>query len=168
MWHVWEAYLVSADHFRQELLAQMGRATAHGAIDMLVNSGELYRSLGGYRGSTQGMPACCDAMQAEIKAGDTLLVEGTNGAGMTVRYLLPRGVPYERDALPFSLKPDPPGSSYECPVPRFSSFAAGSLFGRHSLERNFAVSETSFPRPPTSQLSSRWLSTRNPEFRPAA
>jgi hypothetical protein len=29
-------------------------------------------------------------MQEEIKAGDVLLVERTNGAGMTVRYLLPR------------------------------------------------------------------------------
>lgn len=82
--------MVSADHFRQELLAQMGRATAHGAIDMLVNSGELHRGLGGYPGSVHGMPACCDAMQAEMKAGDVLLVESANGAGMTVRYLLPR------------------------------------------------------------------------------
>ena len=83
--------MVSADHFRQELLAQMGRATAHGSIDMLVISGELYRSLGGYPGSTHGMPSCCDAMQAEMKPGDVLLVESANGAGMTVRYLLPRG-----------------------------------------------------------------------------
>jgi hypothetical protein len=54
--------MVSADHFRQELLAQMGRATAHGSIDMLVIFGELYRSLGGYPGSTHGMSSCCDAM----------------------------------------------------------------------------------------------------------
>jgi hypothetical protein len=31
--------MVSVDHFRQELLAQMGRESARGAIDMLVNSG---------------------------------------------------------------------------------------------------------------------------------
>ena len=29
-------------------------------------------------------------MQAEVKAGDTVLIERTGGAGMTVRYLLPR------------------------------------------------------------------------------
>jgi hypothetical protein len=29
-------------------------------------------------------------MQAEMKPGDTLLIERANGAGMTVRYLLPR------------------------------------------------------------------------------
>jgi hypothetical protein len=85
-----EAQLVSTDHFRQGLLAQMGRATKGGRIDILINSGELYRSLGGYPGSTHGMPYCCDAMQDEMTLGDTLLIDRTNGAGMTVRYLLPR------------------------------------------------------------------------------
>ena len=84
--------MVSSDHFRQELLAQLARGANRGAIDMLINSGELYRSLGGYPGSTHGMPSCCDAMQAEMKPGDILLVERASGAGMTVRYLLPRGV----------------------------------------------------------------------------
>jgi hypothetical protein len=84
--------MVSSDHFRQELLVQLGRGANRGAIDMLINSGELYRSLGGYPGSTHGMPSCCDAMQAEMKPGDILLVERASGAGMTVRYLLPRGV----------------------------------------------------------------------------
>jgi hypothetical protein len=82
--------MVSMDHFRQGLLAQMGRASHGGLIDVLINSGELYRSLGGYPGSSHGMPACCDAMQAEMKPGDTMLLERSNGAGMTVRYLLPR------------------------------------------------------------------------------
>ena len=43
--------MVSVDHFRQELLAQMGRAAHGGLIDVMINSGELYRSLGGYPGS---------------------------------------------------------------------------------------------------------------------
>jgi hypothetical protein len=29
-------------------------------------------------------------MQEELKSGDTLVLDRTNGAGMTVRYLLPR------------------------------------------------------------------------------
>jgi hypothetical protein len=82
--------MVSTDHFRQGLLAQMRRASSNGRIDVLINSGELYRSLGGYPGSSHGMPSCCDAMQDEMKPGDVLLLERTNGAGMTVRYLLPR------------------------------------------------------------------------------
>jgi UDP-N-acetylmuramyl pentapeptide synthase len=79
--------MVSADHFRHELLAQMGRAATQGRIDILVNSGELCRSIP--RGSSSSA-SCCDAMQSEMKPGDTLLVERTHGAGMTVRYLLPR------------------------------------------------------------------------------
>jgi hypothetical protein len=82
--------MVTMDLFRQGLLAQMERATHHGRIDVLINSGELYRSLGGYPGSTHGIPFCCDAMEAEMKLGDVLLIERANGAGMTVRYLLPR------------------------------------------------------------------------------
>jgi hypothetical protein len=56
----------SADHFAQELRAQMSRAAKHGSIDVVINSGELYRSAGGYPGSMQGMPVCCDAMRSEM------------------------------------------------------------------------------------------------------
>jgi hypothetical protein len=78
--------MVSIDHFRQELIAQFCRAARAGRIDLLINSGELSRSIGG----GAKFPSCCDAMQAEIKPGDTLLLDRANGAGMTVRYLLPR------------------------------------------------------------------------------
>jgi hypothetical protein len=66
----------------------MSRAATQGRLDILVNSGELCRSI--RKGDLQ-MSTCCDATQEEIKAGD-VLVERTNGAGMTVRYLLPRAV----------------------------------------------------------------------------
>jgi UDP-N-acetylmuramyl pentapeptide synthase len=79
--------MVSVDHFRQELQAQMGRAATQGRIDILINAGDLCRSI------TRGGPGsdpCCDAMQQEFRPGDTLLLDRTNGVGMTVRYLLPR------------------------------------------------------------------------------
>jgi hypothetical protein len=79
--------MVSTDHFRHELLAQLGRAAAQGRIDILINSGELYRSIAS-SGSRSG--SCCDTMQEEFKMGDRLLLDRTNGSGMTVRYLLPR------------------------------------------------------------------------------
>ena len=82
--------MVSADHFAHELRAQLKKAEARGSIDIVINSGQLYRSLGGYPGSTHGMPACCDAMRSEMKPGDILLVEQAGGPGMTVRYQLPR------------------------------------------------------------------------------
>ena len=78
--------MVSTDHFRQELLAQLGRAATQGRVDILINSGEI--SLATRDGSGPG--SCCDAMQEELKMGDRLLLDRTNGAGMTVRYLLPR------------------------------------------------------------------------------
>jgi hypothetical protein len=79
--------MVSTDLFRDELLAQLDRAAAGGRIDVLINSGELCRS--GPLGFSSSN-ACCDAMQEEFKAGDTILLDRANGAGMTVRYLLPR------------------------------------------------------------------------------
>jgi hypothetical protein len=82
--------MVSADHFAHELRAQLKEAAAQGSIDLVINSGELHRSLGGYLGSTHGMPACCDAMRSEMKPGDVLLVEQASGPGMRVRYRLPR------------------------------------------------------------------------------
>ena len=79
--------MVSTDHFRQELPAQVGRAATRGRIDILINSAELCRST---TRDGSGPGSCCDAMQEEFKMGDTLLLDRTNGAGMTIRYLLPR------------------------------------------------------------------------------
>jgi hypothetical protein len=78
--------LVSVDHFKYELIAQLRSAAAQGATTIVVNSTELCRSIrnGGY--STQ---ACCEAMEAEIRPGD-VVIDQRSGAGMTVRYLLPR------------------------------------------------------------------------------
>jgi hypothetical protein len=82
--------MVSADHFAHELRAQLEKAAAQGGTRVTITSGELYRLLGGYPGSTHGMLACCDAMRSEMKPGDVVVIEQPNGAGMTVRYQLPR------------------------------------------------------------------------------
>jgi hypothetical protein len=80
--------MVSTDHFRHELLSQMSRAAALGRTNVLVTVGDLCGSI--LRGHVSSV-ACCDAMQAEIKTGDVVILERSNIAGMTVRYLLPRG-----------------------------------------------------------------------------
>jgi hypothetical protein len=55
-----------------------------GRIDILINTAalELCRSV-----SKENLQAAygCDAMQAEMKSGDILILDRTNGAGMTVR-----------------------------------------------------------------------------------
>jgi hypothetical protein len=79
--------MVSVDHFRQELLVKLRRAATEGRIDILINSGELCRTI---PGSCSWTASCCDAMQEELKLGDTLVLDRTSGPGMTVRYLLPR------------------------------------------------------------------------------
>jgi hypothetical protein len=87
--------MVSTDHFRHELLARLGRASQSGLIDVLINSGELCRTF-----PNGSFVSCCDAMEAEFKVGDTMVLDRTNGAGMTVRYLLPRSIGIQI-ALPF-------------------------------------------------------------------
>jgi hypothetical protein len=78
--------MASIDHFRQQLRVQLRHAATEGRIDILINSGELCRSIPGNSWSA----SCCDAMQEELKLGDMLVLDRTNGPGMTVRYLLPR------------------------------------------------------------------------------
>jgi hypothetical protein len=75
---VFEGIMVSTDHVRHELLAQLGRAATQGRIDVLINSGELCRSISNGNSSSV---ACCDAMQGEFKLGDTVLLDRSNGAG---------------------------------------------------------------------------------------
>jgi hypothetical protein len=79
-----EIFVVSTDHFRYELLAQLRRAASEGATMSVVTSAELCKSL---PNGSRWSQACCDAMQAEINPGDEVL---DKTSGMTVRYLLPR------------------------------------------------------------------------------
>jgi Ni2+-binding GTPase involved in maturation of urease and hydrogenase len=78
--------MVSADHFAHELRTQLRSAAEQGAATIVITSGELCKSI---RGSGRSTQACCEAMQAEVKPGDVVLVENS-GSGMTVRYRLPR------------------------------------------------------------------------------
>src|ERR1700733_10706499 len=57
-----------------------------GATTIVITSGELCKSM---RDSGRSTKACCEAMQAEVKPGDAVLVSAS-GAGMTVRNRLPR------------------------------------------------------------------------------
>jgi hypothetical protein len=78
--------MVSVDHFRYELIAQLRRAASEGATTMVVTSGDLCRSI---RDANRWTQACCEAMKAEMKDGDVMIDE-RSGLGMTIRYRLPR------------------------------------------------------------------------------
>ena len=79
--------MVSVDHFGHELRSQIDRAAARGALDILINAGELCRTV---RGGIASTDACCKAMRAELEPGDMVIIEATAGVGMTIKYLLPR------------------------------------------------------------------------------
>ena len=81
--------------FSVEIHASLRRAELAGAKHLEVNAGELHRLLGGYpseNGMSHQMPSCCDAMQDEQRAGDTVIASPPKGRGasLTIRYKLPR------------------------------------------------------------------------------
>jgi hypothetical protein len=78
--------MVSADHFAHELRRQLRSAAAQGATTIVITSGELCKNIRMGSGSTQ---ACSEAMLAEMKPGDVVLVS-SGGAETIIRYRLPR------------------------------------------------------------------------------
>jgi len=60
------AQLISVDHFKYDLIAQLRSAAAQGATTIVINSTELCRSIRNAGYSTQ---ACCEAMEAETRNG---------------------------------------------------------------------------------------------------
>jgi hypothetical protein len=84
-----EVTMVSSDHFRQELVAQMSRASGRGATHILINARDLHCSLGDFLGVNDEMIQCRVAMQAEMTIGDVLIITASPAARMTVRYALP-------------------------------------------------------------------------------
>jgi hypothetical protein len=79
--------LVSFDHFAHELTSQLRDAAEQGATTIVITSGELCSSI---HKAGRWTEACCEAMQAEVKPGDDVLIPQDSGSGMTVRYRLPR------------------------------------------------------------------------------
>jgi hypothetical protein len=72
------------------MLTQMKIAAKRGAADILITSDDLCLTLGGRWGRSESMPACCRAMKSEMRPGDALLADSSDGAGMTIRFQLPR------------------------------------------------------------------------------
>jgi hypothetical protein len=78
--------MVSADHFAHELRTQLRSAADQGGTTIVITSGELCKNIRMGNSSTQ---ACCEAMMAEVKPGDVVLVS-SSGAETMIRYRLPR------------------------------------------------------------------------------
>ena len=80
--------MVSSEHFRAELQAQMERAATRGQKHIVINALELHVTLGVFPRPNHHTAA--DVMECEKKPGDVLLVAKGDVTGLTIRYLLPR------------------------------------------------------------------------------
>jgi hypothetical protein len=78
--------MVSIEHFAHELRRRLHEAAANGAPELLVTHRELCQSV---RSGTAWLNFCCEAMEQEVRTGDTV-VHDRSGHGMAVRYRLPR------------------------------------------------------------------------------
>jgi hypothetical protein len=78
--------MVSADHFAHELRTQLRSAADQGGTTIVITSGDLCNDIRMGNGSTL---ACTEAMLAEVKPGDVVLVS-SSGAETIIRYRLPR------------------------------------------------------------------------------
>jgi hypothetical protein len=93
-----ERTLPNVDNFRNELAAQIDRATKQGRSHIEVNAGELHRKVGGYppkTGDSHNMPSCCGAMRDEMVRGRAEIVHQTdsgNAPSLTIRYEIPRPI----------------------------------------------------------------------------
>jgi hypothetical protein len=81
--------MVSADDFREELLAQMKTASTRGQRHLVINAIELHVALGLFPSPSHHTVS--DVMEVERQPGDVLVVGRDNPSGLTIRYLLPRG-----------------------------------------------------------------------------
>jgi hypothetical protein len=81
--------MVSAEEFREELLAQMETASTRGQRHLVVNAVELHVALGLFPSPSHHTAS--DVMEVERQPGDVLIVSRDNPSGLTIRYLLPRG-----------------------------------------------------------------------------
>jgi hypothetical protein len=82
----------SFDHFQRELRAQFDSAEKRRAKNIVVNSGELHRAVGGYPGPNERLQTCWEVMKEEMKSGDVIMGDPDNcrRAALTIRYKLPR------------------------------------------------------------------------------
>jgi hypothetical protein len=82
--------MVSTDHFRQEIRSRLELATTRGCHDLIIDSGELYRSLCQLPVFGRWMIFCCNAMRAEMRIADSLVFDDAGETLLIINYKLPR------------------------------------------------------------------------------
>jgi hypothetical protein len=82
--------MVSTDHFRQEIRSRLELASAEGGQELIIECGELYRSLSKLPVFDPWMIFCCNAMRAEMAMADRLILDDSKASPLTIHYTLPR------------------------------------------------------------------------------
>lgn len=88
-----EGTMPTAEDFKREIHRTMLEAQNAGKELVLVNAGELHRRVGGYPGTNQRMPNCCQVMRAQmLDSADFVLEAPPSGLGatLTIAYRIPR------------------------------------------------------------------------------
>jgi hypothetical protein len=78
--------------FRAALTKALAAAEKEGFSAVEVRAGNLHKKLGSYPGTDHRMPVCCEVMRQAMKPTDKVVDSpaGGHGAGLTIRYRLPR------------------------------------------------------------------------------
>jgi len=82
--------MVSTDHFRQEIRSRFELASAEGGRELIIECGELYRSVSKLPVFDPWMIFCCNAMRAEMAIADRLIFNDSKASLLTIHYTLPR------------------------------------------------------------------------------
>jgi hypothetical protein len=85
--------ILSLRQFRNRLIYFSYFEGIYGSIEKPAkanNAFELNHSMGGFYGSAVWMDNCCEAINGEMRVGDTIIAKHGSALSLTVRYLLPR------------------------------------------------------------------------------
>ena len=82
----------STKDFSCELRNILKEAEGLGLVAVDVRAKNLHARLGGYPNPEPRMPACCNAMNAEVGTADVVVKAPPSGKGasLIIRYMLPR------------------------------------------------------------------------------
>jgi hypothetical protein len=83
---------LNAEAFEQAIRARLQEASDEGRSYVVIVSGDVHRSVGGYPSNNHRMPLCCSVMRRLMKPGDAVVDAPPSGQGakLKIRYHLPR------------------------------------------------------------------------------
>jgi len=93
--------------FEEALQGKFRVAATDGLSSIMVNSGELHSTVGGYPGKDHHMPLCCQVMKESMRVGDVILQSPPSGQGasLIIEYRLEQFVGSQNQASNHAASP---------------------------------------------------------------